>query len=88
MSYKNTYVGLLVQHLLSFFHRRNVTSLSFFCCYYFGICFTELAELLLLPFSVRRYMHYFDRLYDVSVALPRCDINFYVNIVFLRAARL
>ena len=69
-------------------HQRNVASSIFFCWYYFGICSSELAELVPLPFSVRRYMHYFDSLHDISVALRECYINFYVNIVFLRAARL
>ena len=68
-------------------HRRIVASLSFFCWYYFGICSSELVELVPLPFSVRRYMHYFDRLHDISVALPSY-INFYVNIVFFCTARL
>lgn len=69
-------------------HRRDVASLNFFSWYYFSICFSELAELVPLPFSVRRYMHYFHWLHDISVALPGCYINFYVNIAFLCATRL
>ena len=53
-------------------HRRNVTSLSLFYRYYFGICSSELAQLVPRPFSRGRSTCYFDRLHDFSVTVPRC----------------
>ena len=43
--------------------RRNVSSLSFFCRYYFGRCSSDLAQLVPLPFSRRRSdrLHYFSK---------------------------
>ena len=51
-------------------HRRNVTSLSLFYRYYFGICSSELAQLVPLPFSRGRSTRYSDRLRDFSVTIP------------------
>ena len=45
-------------------HRRNVASLSLFYRYYFGRCFSELAQEVPLPFSRGRSTHYSDRLHD------------------------
>ena len=45
-------------------HCRNVASLSFFYRYYFGRCFSELAQLVPLPFSRGRSTRYSDRLHD------------------------
>ena len=42
---------LLVASLESLAHRQNVASLSLFYRYYFGRCFSELAQLVPLPFS-------------------------------------
>ena len=69
-------------------HRQNVTSLSVFYRYYFGKCFSELAQLVPLPFSRRRSARYSDRLHDFSVTIPRCYKDFYVNGFFPRTARL
>ena len=41
-------------------HRRNVASLSLFCRYYFGRCSSELAQLVLLPYSRGRTTRYSD----------------------------
>ena len=51
-------------------HRRNVASLSFFSRYYFGICFSELAQLVPLAFSRGRSTRYSDRLHDFTVTIP------------------
>ena len=69
-------------------HRQNVTSLSVFYRYYFGKCFSELAQLVPRPFSRRRSARYSDRLHDFSVTIPRCYKDFYVNSFFPRTARL
>ena len=45
-----------------FAHRQNVASLSLFYSYYFGICSSELAQLVPLPFSRGRSARYSDRL--------------------------
>ena len=69
-------------------HRRNVTSLSLFYRYYFGRCSSELAELVLLPYSRGRSTRYSNRLHDFSVTIPRCYKDVYVNSFFPRTARL
>ena len=69
-------------------HRRNVASLSLFYRYYFGRCFSELAQLVPLPFSRGRSTHYSDRLHDFSVTIPLCYQDTYVNSFFLPTARL
>ena len=69
-------------------HRRNVTSLSLFYRYYFGRCSSELAGLVLLPYSRGRSTHYSNRLHDFSVTIPRCYKDVYVNSFFPRTARL
>ena len=67
-------------------HRRNVASLSLFYRYYFGRCSSELAQLVLLPFSRGRSTRYSDRLHDFSVTIPRCYKDVYVNSFFPRTA--
>ena len=53
-------------------HRQNVASLSIFYRYYFGICSSELTELVPLPFSRGRFtchsyrLHVFSRFLDVT----------------------
>ena len=69
-------------------HRRNVASLSFFYRYYFGRCSLELAQLVPLPFSRRRSTCYSDRLHDLSVTIPRCYNDVYVNSFFSHTAKL
>ena len=69
-------------------HRRNVASLSLFYRYYFGICSSELAQLVPLPYSRGRSSRYSDRLHDFSVTIPRCYKDVYVNSFFPRTARL
>ena len=69
-------------------HRRNVASLSLFYRYYFGRCSSELAQLVLLPYSESRYARYSDRLHDFSVTIPRCCKDVCVNSFFPRTARL
>ena len=63
-------------------HRRNVTSLSFFYRYYFGRCFSELAQLVLLTFSQESSTRYSDRLHYFRVIIPRCYKDVYVNNFF------
>ena len=63
-------------------HRRNVTSLSFFYRYYFGRCFSELAQLVLLTFSRESSTRYSDRLHYFYVTIPRCYKDVYVNNFF------
>ena len=63
-------------------HCRNVASLSLFYRYYFGKCSSELAQLVLIPYSHSRSTSYSDRLHDFSVTIPRCckdvyDYNFF-----------
>ena len=53
-------------------HRRNVAGLSLFYRYYFGRCSSELAQLVLFPYSRGRSTRYSDRLLDFSVTIPRC----------------
>ena len=69
-------------------HNRNVASLSLFYRYYFGRCSSELAQLVLLPFSRGRSTRYSDRLHDFSVTIPRCYKDVYVNSFFPHTTRL
>ena len=68
-------------------HRRNVASLIFFYRYYFGWCSSELAQLVPLPFS-RERSRYSNRLFDLSVTIPRCYKDVYFNSFFPRTTRL
>ena len=68
-------------------HRRNVASLSVFYRYYYGRCFSKLAQLVPLHFSRGRCTPYSDRLHDFSVTIPRCYKDVYVNSFFPRTAR-
>ena len=71
-------------------HRRNVSRLSLFYRYSFGTCYSELAQVVPLPYARARSTRYSDRSRDFSVTIPRCykykDV--YVNSFFLRKARL
>ena len=69
-------------------HHRIVASLSLFYRYYFGTCFSELPQLVPLPFSQGRSTHCSDRLHDFSVTIPRCYKDVYVNSFFPGTARL
>ena len=69
-------------------HCRNVASLSLFYRYYFGRCSSELAELVLFPYSRGKSTRYSDRLHGFSVSIPRCYKGIYVNSFFPRTARL
>ena len=60
----------------------NIASLSPFHRYYIGRCLSELAELVPLVFSRRRFTHYSNRLNDFSVTIPRCYNDVYVNIFY------
>ena len=51
---------------------QNVAILSLFCRYYFGRYSSELAQLVLLPYSRGRSSCYPDSLHDFSVTIPRC----------------
>ena len=69
-------------------HRQHVASTSLLYRYYFGICSSELAQLVLLPYSWGRSTRYSNRLHDFSVTIPRCYKDVYVNSFFPRTARL
>ena len=69
-------------------HRRNVVSLILFYRYYFGRCYSELTQLVLLPFSWGRSTRYSERLHDFSVTIPRCCKDDYVYSFFPCTARL
>ena len=69
-------------------YRRNVASLSLFYRYYFGRCSSELAQLVPLPFSRGRSTRYSDGLHDISVTIPKCYKDVYVNNFFPRTAKL
>ena len=69
-------------------HRRNVASLGLFYRYYFGRCYSELAQLVPLSFSRGRSTRYSDRLHDFSVTIPRCYKDVYVNSFFPTTAKL
>ena len=64
-------------------HHQNIASLSLFYRYYFGICSSEIAELVPLPYSRGRSTCYSDRLHDFSVTIPRCDKSVYICQQFL-----
>ena len=49
--------------------------------------FSELAQLVPLPFSRGRSTLYSDRLHDLSVTIRRCYRDVYVNSFFPRTAR-
>ena len=67
---------------------RNVASLSLFYRHYFGRCSSQLAQLVPLPSSQGRSTHYFDRLHNFPVTIPRCYKNVYVNSFLPHTARL
>ena len=66
----------------------NVASSSLFYRYYFGRCASELAQLVPLTYSRGRSTCYSDRLHDLSVTIPRCYKDVYVNSFFPQTARL
>ena len=78
----------LVASLEPLAHLRNVASLCLFYRYYFGRCYSELAQLVPLPFSRGRSTRYSDRFYDFSVTIPRCYKDVYVNSFFPCTAKL
>ena len=80
--------SLLATSLEPLAHRRNVASSSLFYRYYFGRCSSELAQLILLPFSQGRSTRYSDRSHDFSVPYPTCYKNVCVNSFFSRTAGL
>ena len=69
-------------------HRQHVASLRLFYRYYFGRCSSELAQLVPLPFFRGRSTRYSDRLHGISVTIPRCYKDVYVNSFFSRTAKL
>ena len=69
-------------------HRGNVASLSLYYRYDFGRCLFELDQLIPIPFSRGRFTRYSDRLLDISVTIPRCYKDVYVNTFSPHTARL
>ena len=69
-------------------HCRNVASLSLFYRYYFGICYSDLTQLVPLPFSQGRCTCYSGRLHAFSVTIPRCYKYVYINSFFPCTVRL
>ena len=78
----------LVASLEPLSHRRNVASLNLFYRYYFGRYFSELAQMVPLPFSQGRSTHYFDRLHDFWVTISRHYEDVFVNSFFTHTSRL
>ena len=78
----------LVASLEPLAHSRNVASLRLFYRYYFGRCSSELAQLVLFPYSQRRSTRYSDRLHVFSVTIPRCYKDVYISSFFPLTARL
>ena len=72
----------LAASLEPFCHPKNVGSCSVFSRYFFGRCSSELAELVLLPYSWGRCTGCSDRLHDFSVILCRCHNVVFVNSFF------
>ena len=68
--------------------------LSHFYRYYFGRCSSlvdvhvHLAQLIPLHYSRGRSTGYSDRLHNISVIIPRCYKDVYINSSFPRTARL
>ena len=69
-------------------HCRNLASLSLFCRQYFGRCLSELAQLVPCLYSQGRSTSYCNRLYYLSVTIPRYYKDVYVNSFFLRTAKV
>ena len=69
-------------------HRRNVARLCLLYRYYFGRCFSELAQLVPFPLSRGRSTRYSDKLNGFSVTIPRCYKDVYVHSFFPRTAKL
>ena len=69
-------------------HRQNMAILNLFYRYYCGSCSSELAQLVLLPFSRGRSTHCSDRLHDFFVTIPRFYKDVYVNSFFPCTAKL
>ena len=69
-------------------HCQNVTSLSLFYRYYIGRCYSELAQLVRLPFSRGRSSCYSDRLNNFCVTISRCYKYAYANSFVPRTAKL
>ena len=87
ISYKNRYAGQLVLHFLPLLKPSLIIKMKlaeiFSYRYYFGICLSELAELVPLPYSQGRYTTYCSgRLHDFSVTIPRGYKDVYVNSFF------
>ena len=56
--------------------------------HYFGRCWSEMAELVPLPYSWWRSTCYSDRLHDFPVTISRCYKDVFVNSFFPRIAKL
>ena len=67
---------------------QNIASLSLFYRYCFTRCLSELAELVPLLYFQGSSTCYSKRLYDFSVAIPRCYKYSYLDSLFPHAARL
>ena len=67
-------------------HHRNVASLSLFYRYCFGRSSSELAQLVLLPFSRGRSTTYSDRLHNFAITILRCYKDIYVIATGFKAA--
>ena len=63
-------------------HHQSVASLFLFCMYYFGMCSSELAQLVPLSDSWGRSSCYSNRLHGYSVTIPRCYKDICVNSFF------
>ena len=69
-------------------HDLNAAAVSLSCRYCFGICWSKLAELFLLPYLSGRSTLYFNRLHDFFVTIPGFYKVVYVSSLFSGTARL
>ena len=52
-------------------HYQNLSSFNLFYRYYFGLCSSEVSQMVSVPYSQGRSTHYSDRLHDFSVTILR-----------------
>ena len=74
VSYRNLYeavpiLSFSLKHLAHHFHQNVTSSLSFFCRYYFGRCYSELAGLVLLPYSCKKWTPYSTCFHSIYVTI-------------------
>ena len=66
-----TTVPLLVVSPEPLAHYQNLSNFNLFYRYYFGLCSSELSQMVSVPYSQESSTHYSDRLHDFSVTILR-----------------